>query len=90
MGRFQCSNCLSRLGNISSITQHFETAAGDPLRHGRERAIYSGLASRLSTQEFVQNLALMYNAPEQLNGLSLELQKEALPFPLYIGLSHVK
>ena len=58
------------------------TSASDSLRDGRERAVYSGLASRLATREFVPNLAIMYYALEELADLSLELQKRCITIPV--------
>ena len=58
--------------------KHFQSAAVDPMRDNRERAIYNGLAERLSIRDFVQYLALMLDALQELTELSLEFQGPAL------------
>ena len=46
-------------------------AGSDPHRDGRERSTYTRLIELLSSREFVQNLAMMYDALEELSELSL-------------------
>ena len=65
-------------------------AGSDPHRDGRERSTYTGLIERLSSREFVQNLAMMYDALEELSELSLEVQKEVSHFRLPTGPLHAK
>jgi len=58
-----------------ALHKHFRDASSDSERSARERSMYSGLADRMSTKEFVQNLALMFDALTELSELSLDLQK---------------
>ena len=64
-----------------ALYRHFQTALSDSVRDSRERAMYCGLAERLSSKEFVSNLAVMFDALQELAELSLEFQKEALTLP---------
>ena len=61
--------------SFPALHNHFSIASQDPSRDGREKATYSGLAKQLATKEFVKNLALMFDALDELSQLSLELQK---------------
>jgi hypothetical protein len=65
-----------------ALHKHFVTAAQDPLRDAKEKAVYLGLAERLSSRKFVQNLALMYDALEELADLSLEVQRRNITLPV--------
>lgn len=64
-----------------ALFKHFQSASSDSLRDSRERAMYSGLAERLSSHAFVYNLALMFDALQELAELSLEFQKKELTLP---------
>jgi hypothetical protein len=44
-------------------------------RDDRDRRKFSGLAARLSSQQFVQNLGILFDALTELAELSLEVQK---------------
>lgn len=61
--------------SYAALYQHFVSASKDPKRDSRERSVYSGLAERLSCRHFVTNLALMFDALQELSELSRELQK---------------
>jgi hypothetical protein len=61
-----------------ALYKHFRTASSDVERDARERSMYSGLADRMSTTEFVQNLALMFDALVELSELSLDLQRRSI------------
>ena len=61
--------------SFAALHRHFTQASEDPKRDSRERAVYNGLAQRLCCCNFVSNLALMYDALEELSELSMELQK---------------
>lgn len=65
-----------------ALRKHFVTAAQDHRRDAKEKAVYLGLAERLSSREFVQNLALMYDALQELAELSLELQRRNVTLPI--------
>ena len=61
-----------------ALYQHFKNASADNQRDSRERATYSGLAEKLSSEAFVNNLAIMYDALQELSELSLEFQKKCM------------
>lgn len=65
-----------------ALYMHFKNASSDHLRDSRERAMYAGLADRLSSKEFLSNLALMYDALQELSELSLEFQRAKLTLPI--------
>lgn len=63
--------------NYTALHQHFQKASADSTRSSVERQKYSGLATRLTTHEFVKNLGTMYDALglQELSELSLKLQQ---------------
>lgn len=61
--------------NYPALYKHFQTASDDPSRDGITRRTYSGLAMRLSSHAFVNNLGIMCDALQELSELSVELQK---------------
>jgi len=61
--------------NYPALFEHFSQAASDPTRSKSEQVTYQGLANRMSTQTFVKNLALMYDALEELADISRHLQR---------------
>lgn len=61
--------------SYAALYNHFLSASKDTQRDSKERAVYSGLAQRLSCRHFVNNLAIMYDALQQLSELSCELQR---------------
>lgn len=58
-----------------ALHKHFTHAAEDASRDSTTRGSYNGLAKRLSSYAFVNNLGLMHDALQELSELSLELQK---------------
>lgn len=58
----------------SALHKHFSEASTDPKRNSTESCMFTGLANRLSSVTFVHNLAVMYDALEELSELSLLLQ----------------
>ena len=68
--------------SFPALHSHFQAASTDALRDGRERSKYAGLAARLSSKQFVQNLALMLDALTELVDLSLEVQKRSVTIPI--------
>lgn len=52
------------------LYSHLKTASTDVLRNDGERRICSGLDMRLSSEQFVQNLGLMFDALTKLADLS--------------------
>jgi len=68
--------------SFPALYSHFKLASTDALREGRERSKYSGLAKRLSSKQFVQNLGLMFDALTELADLSLEVQKRSITLPV--------
>lgn len=64
--------------NYTCLYNHFLQAANDPERDSKDKATYLGLVNTLSSTSFVHNLALMYDALEELADLSLQLQTSSL------------
>jgi hypothetical protein len=69
--------------NYAALHAHFVRAseAQNSGRDSKERAMYAGLAKRISTHEFVGNLGTLYDACQELSELSTELQKRTLSLP---------
>jgi hypothetical protein len=65
-----------------ALFSHFTKASLDVQRDDRDRRKYSGLATRLSSQQFVQNLGIMFDALTELAELSLEVQKRSITIPV--------
>jgi hypothetical protein len=61
--------------SYSALSAHFLAASTDTDRSTKERASYKGLLLRLTTNEFVLDMAAMLDALQELSELSLELQK---------------
>lgn len=61
--------------NYPALHRHFKAASEDPSRDGITKQTYNGLALRLSSRAFVNNLGMMCDALQELSELSLELQK---------------
>lgn len=61
--------------NYPALYKHFKTASEDPARDGSTKQTYNGLAKRLSSYAFVNNLGIMCDALQELSELSLEIQK---------------
>jgi len=68
--------------SFPALYNHFKEASNDARRDERERRKYSGLATRLSSKQFVQNLGLMCDALTELADLSLEVQKRSITIPV--------
>ncbi|KAG0419175.1 hypothetical protein HPB47_004292 [Ixodes persulcatus] len=64
-----------------SLYTHFMKCSEDPKRDTKEKAQYIGLAERLSSVEFVQNLALLHDSLAELSELSLNFQVRAMTLP---------
>ncbi|XP_040069819.1 E3 SUMO-protein ligase KIAA1586-like [Ixodes scapularis] len=64
-----------------SLYAHFMKCSEDPKRDTKEKAQYIGLAERLSSVEFVQNLALLHDSLAELSELSLNFQVRAITLP---------
>ena len=64
--------------NYEALLKHFDNAANDSSRDSREKAMYKGLATRMTTFAFVNNLAIMYDALEELADLSRHLQRREI------------
>jgi len=60
---------------------HFNNSAVDNSLDSKERAQYNGLASKLACSNFLQNLALMCDALQELSDLSEALQAESMNVP---------
>lgn len=61
--------------NWSSLCHHFENASKDNNRTKTEQSLFNGLYKRISSKQFVQDLALMYDVLFELSILSEALQK---------------
>lgn len=61
--------------NYPALHKQFKTAAEDPSHDDSTKQTYSGLAMRISSHAFVNNLGIMCDALQELYELSLELQK---------------
>jgi len=59
---------------ISALHGHFERASVDLTRSSSERAKFAGLAKKLATVSFLNDLAIMRDVPRELSCLSLKLQ----------------
>jgi len=57
-----------------ALYKHFATASLDTTRSTTERAKFQGLANKLGTVSFLQDLALMKDVLAELSGLSLQPQ----------------
>ncbi|XP_063217341.1 E3 SUMO-protein ligase KIAA1586-like [Bacillus rossius redtenbacheri] len=64
--------------DFKALYNHLLEASEDKQRDSKQRSTYKGLCSTLSSTTFVHNLALMYDALEELADLSLQLQKSSL------------
>lgn len=64
--------------DYNALYNHFLEASEDTKRDSKQRSTYKGLCNTLSSTSFVYNLAVMYDALEELADLSLQLQKSSL------------
>jgi len=64
--------------SYEALNRHFENAAGDQTRNGKERQTYRGLARRMQSKEFLCDLGLMYDALSELANLSQQLQAHSI------------
>ena len=60
------------------LAKHFRRASTDETRTAADRRKYSGLLERLTSSEFVKNLAITYDAPTELAYLSTQLQRREM------------
>ena len=60
--------------NYPALYKHFKTASEDPFRDSVTKQTYSGLAMRISSHAFVNNLGIMCDALQELSELSVKLQ----------------
>ena len=68
---------------IVQLSGHVRNAAADSSREAKERAQFSGLARKLTTIQFVQNLGIMHDALTELADVSLMLQKRICPCQMH-------
>lgn len=61
--------------SYAALHSHFVQKASDMSNDSKERSKFSGMAKKLESPVFLQNLGLMYDALEELSDLSLALQK---------------
>ena len=61
--------------NFAALHHHLNEAATDVCRDDQEKSTYRGLTTKLTSYEFVTNLAIMYDALEELADLSRALQR---------------
>lgn len=60
---------------------HFLFASKDQSRDSKERSKFQGMATHISSNEFLRNLGLMYDALQELSELSLALQRRTITIP---------
>jgi hypothetical protein len=63
--------------SFPGLCSHSETASSDRNRDSRERSKYKGLLQRLRSPQFLIDLGLLYDVPQEISLLSLELQKRS-------------
>jgi hypothetical protein len=76
--RWSASSCRTVRAvwrSYESLHRHFLTASTDLLNDSKDRAMYIGLLKKLTNPVFLKNLALLYDALEELSDLSEGLQK---------------
>ena len=64
--------------NFIALHGHFVSSENSRTLDSKERAQFKGLANTLATSQFLLNLALMYDALEELSELSESLQAESM------------
>ena len=64
--------------NYEALVEHFDQAKQDTSRDQKERCMYQGLQRKITSTEFVLDLALMCDALQELSELSLELQDRSV------------
>jgi len=64
--------------SYASLHAHFAAASKDTFYDVNDRALYAGLLKKLTNQIFLKNLALFYDALEELADLSEALQQDAI------------
>ena len=64
--------------NYEALVEHFDQAKQDTSRDQKERCMYQGLQRKITSTEFVLDLALMCDAVQELSELSLELQDRSV------------
>ena len=67
--------------NYCALHAHFVSGSNDEKLNSKERAQYKGMADKLSSTAFLLNLALMFDALEELSELSESLQADSLTLP---------
>lgn len=60
---------------------HFSETSADRFIDSKDRFAFSGLAKKLQSAAFLQNLALMHDALEELADLSENLQADSITLP---------
>lgn len=67
--------------NYRALREHFHEAAQDSSRDSKERAKYSGLENVLTSDSFVTNLGIMYDALTELSDLSRMFERRETTLP---------
>lgn len=67
--------------SFKSLNRHFELAAEDASRDSKDRQQFRGLKAKLSSKEFLLDLALMHDCLSELSDLSLALQERDMTIP---------
>ena len=68
--------------NYPALHRHFQEVSTSPDTKSAERYTYKGLANKLATTEFVEDLALLKDCLGQLSILSLNLQNEQTTYDM--------
>ena len=64
-----------------ALYKHFSDSANDKSRSTKDKSTYEGLRARLTSNQFVSNMGIMYDALVELADVSLQLQRREMTFP---------
>lgn len=64
--------------SYSALSNHFQYASNDMKRDTKDRACYKGLLLKLTSEDFLLDMATMLDALQELAELSVELQRKSL------------
>ena len=81
--RWVASSCRAVMAvwkSYPALHEHFIRKSTDATLDGREKSKFAGLAKKLASPVFVKNLGLMLDALEELDDLSLALQRADVTF----------
>lgn len=67
--------------SFQSLNKHFQDCSEDIARDSKDRQRFRGLKAKISSKEFLLDLALMHDCLAELAELSLELQQREMTIP---------